>query len=233
MSTRVVIVKFVNTCALLVAIMVALPMAGIDITALSVFSGALGVGLGFGLQKVASSYVSGFIVLLERSLRIGDLITVENRRGVVQAIESRYTVIKGGDGTETIIPNETLITKEVIHHTYTDPKVATTLTVTVAHETDVDRACALLAEIGKRNPRVIADPAPLARVVALPDLGVNLELIVWIGDPEMGEADLRSELFKDILRTFKTQGIEIPYPRREIHLFATPETSKLPDISKD
>ncbi len=232
MSTRVVIVKIVNTFAVVVAVMVALPMAGIDITTLSVFSGALGVGLGLGLQKVASSYVSGFIVLLERSLRIGDVITVENRRGVVQAIESRYTVVKAGDGTETIIPNETLITKEVIHHTYTDPKVATVLAVTVSHETDVDHACRVLAEIGKRNARVIAEPAPHARVAALADHGVIMELVVWISDPENGDAELRSELLKDILRTFKTERIEIPYPRREIHLIATPETPKPLDTSK-
>ena len=232
MSTRVVIVKIVNTVAIVVAVMVALPMAGIDITALSVFGGALGVGLGFGLQKVAASYVSGFIVLIERSLRIGDVITVENRRGVVQSIESRYTVIKAGDGTETIIPNETLITKDVIHHTYTDPKVATVLSVTVAYETDVEHACHVLAEVGRRNARVIGDPAPHARVVALGDNGIQMELTVWISDPERGESELRSELLKDVLRTFRSEGIEIPYPRREIRVIATPEMANSPDASK-
>ena len=232
MSTRVVIVKIVNTVAVVIAIMVALPMAGIDITALSVFGGALGVGLGFGLQKVAASYVSGFIVLVERSLRIGDVITVENRRGVVQAIESRYTVLKAGDGTETIIPNETLITKDVIHHTYTDPKVATVLPVTVSYETDAEHACRVLAEVGRRNARVIGDPEPHARVVALGDNGVQMELTVWISDPERGEAELRSELLKDVLRTFKTEGIEIPYPRREIRVIATPEMPNLAEVSK-
>ncbi len=232
MSTRVVIVKIVNTAAVVLAIMVALPMAGIDITALSVFGGALGVGLGFGLQKVAASYVSGFIVLLERSLRIGDVITVENRRGVVEAIESRYTVLKAGDGTETIIPNETLITKDVIHHTYTDPRVAAVLPVTVAYATDVERACEVLAAVGRRNARVIADPAPHARVVALGDNGVQMELTVWIGDPEKGEAELRSELLKDILRTFESEGLEIAAPRREIRIIATPEMANPGGISK-
>lgn len=226
MSTRVVIVKILNTVAIVLAIMIALPMAGIDITALSVFGGALGVGLGFGLQKVAASYVSGFIVLLERSLRIGDVITVDNRRGVVQAIESRYTVLKAGDGTETIVPNEALITKDVIHHTYSDPKVAAVLAVTVAYETDAEHACNVLAGVGRRNPRVIPDPEPHARVVALGDHGVKLELTVWISDPERGEADLRSELLKDILRSFAAEGIDIPYPRQEIRLIATPEIPK-------
>jgi small-conductance mechanosensitive channel len=192
---------------------------------LSVFGGALAVGLGFGLQKVAASYVSGFIVLLERSLRIGDVITVDNRRGVVQAIESRYTVLKAGDGTEAIIPNETLITQTVVHHTYSDPKVATVMPVTVAYDSNVDRACALLAEIGKRNTRVIGDPAPLARVTALTDRGIQMELTVWISDPEAGESDLRSQLLREILRTFAAEGIRIALPTQEVRLIATPETS--------
>jgi small-conductance mechanosensitive channel len=223
MSTRVVVVKIINTVAVVLAVLVALPMAGIDITALSVFGGALGVGLGFGLQKVAASYVSGFIVLLERSLRIGDVITVENRRGVVEAIESRYTVIRAGDGTETILPNEVLITKDVVHHTYTDPKVATQLPVTVTYEADADRACALLTAIGRSNARVIADPHPVARVAALTDRGIQLELTVWINDPDRGDSDLRSELLKDILRTFRAEGIEFAYTRPEMRLIATPE----------
>jgi small-conductance mechanosensitive channel len=226
LSTRVVIVKIVNTAAIVLAILVALPMAGIDITALSVFGGAVGVGLGFGLQKVASNYVSGFIVLLERSLRIGDVITVDNRRGTVQAIESRYTVLKAGDGTETIIPNESLITKDVIHHTYTDPKVAMVLPVRVSYGTDVERACALLVEIGKRNARVLGEPPTLARVVSLGEYGVHLELTVWISDPEKGETDLRSEILKDILKSFAAAGIEIAYPRRDVRMIATPETAE-------
>jgi len=133
MTTRVVVGKVVRITTILVAIFIALPLAGIDVTTLSIFSGALGVGLGFGLQKIASNYVSGFIVLLDRSLRIGDVVTVDGRRGEVMAIESRYTVIKGGDGVESIIPNELLITNSVSHHTYSDPKVSMVIPVTVAY----------------------------------------------------------------------------------------------------
>jgi small-conductance mechanosensitive channel len=223
MSTRVVLVRILNAVAVVIAVMVALPMAGIDITALSVFGGALGVGVGFGLQKVASNYVSGFIVLLERSLRIGDVITVENRRGVVKAIEARYTVIRSGDGTETIIPNESLITKDVVHHTYSDPKVSAVLPVTVSYETDAERACDVLAEIGRKHPRVLKEPEPVARIVALADHGIQMQLVVWIDDPEVGESELRSELLKRILVAFAEQGIEIPYPRRDIRLIPTTE----------
>jgi small-conductance mechanosensitive channel len=224
MSTRIVITKLVRAGALLVAILVALPLVGIDVTALSVFSGALGVGLGFGLQKIASNYVSGFIVLLDRSLRIGDVITVDGRRGEVRAIESRYTVIKGADGVESIIPNETLITQSVNHHTYSDPKVSMVVAVSISYDSDVDRACELLLRAARDQARVIDEPPSTARVKSLGDNGIDLELTVWIKDPAVGEAELRSAVLKDILRTFRDHGIEIPYPRRDVRVIATPET---------
>src|SRR6185312_8337978 len=146
-TTKVVVGKVVRITAILVAIFVALPFAGIDVTTLSIFSGALGVGLGFGLQKIASNYVSGFIVLLDRSLRIGDVVTIDGRRGEVKAIESRYTVIKGGDGVESIIPNETLITQTVSHHTYSDPKVSVVIAVSVAYASDVAKECDEVSEV--------------------------------------------------------------------------------------
>jgi small-conductance mechanosensitive channel len=224
MTTRVVMTKIVKIAILVVAVFVALPIAGIDITTLSIFSGAVGVGLGFGLQKIASNYVSGFIVLLDRSLRIGDVVTVDNKRGEVKDIRSRYTVVKGADGVETIIPNEKFVTDSVQHHTYSDPKVSVQVGVTVAYESDVELACALLAEAAKRHKRVIADPPVSARVKQFTDRGVELELTVWIEDPAVGEGDLRSDLLIDILRVYKERGIAMPYPRRDLHLIATPET---------
>ncbi len=232
MSTRIVVAKLVRAGALLVAVLVALPMVGIDITALSVFGGALGVGLGFGLQKIASNYVSGFIVLLDRSLRIGDIITVDGRRGEVKAIESRYTVIKALDGTEAIIPNETLISQTVIQHTFSDPKVLVGVPLSVAYASDVDRVCALLLEVARRNPRVLAEPAPAACVTEFADSGINMRLLVWIADPGAGELALRSDLLRDILRTFKSEGIEIPFPQREVRILATPETGERGDPSR-
>ncbi|HEX4332923.1 MAG TPA: mechanosensitive ion channel domain-containing protein [Usitatibacter sp.] len=227
-TTKVVVGKVVRITAILVAIFVALPFAGIDLTTLSIFSGALGVGLGFGLQKIASNYVSGFIVLLDRSLRIGDVVTIDGRRGEVKAIESRYTVIKGSDGVESIIPNETLITTSVSHHTYSDPKVSLVIPVTVAYESDIQRACELLAEIAKGHHRVITDPPVAARVKQLTPAGVDLELTVWIADPTVGEGDLRSDILKELIQAYRKAGISIPYPRREVRLIATPETPKIP-----
>ena len=226
MSTKVVITKLVRVATLFLAVLIALPLVGIDITALSIFSGALGVGLGFGLQKIASNYVSGFIVLLDRSLRIGDIITVDNRRGQVTSIESRYTVIKGADGVESIIPNEKLITESVNHHTYSDSKASVVLAVTVSYESDLERACELLVEAARGQSRVIADPPTAARVKAFRDQGIDLELTVWISDPALGEGDLRSELYKAILKAFRAEGIDIPYPRRDVRLLATAETKQ-------
>ena len=212
--------------------MIALPMVGIDITTLSIFSGALGVGLGFGLQKIASNYVSGFIVLLDRSLRIGDIVTVDGRRGEVVAIESRYTVIKGLDGVESIIPNEKLITDSVNHHTYSDPKVSVQVAVSVSYESDIPKALALLLECARRQPRIIDNPAPAAVVKQLSDSGVDLTLITWIADPSRGEGELRSALFIDIVSTFKANGIDIPYPRRDVRLITTGATPGNPMESR-
>jgi small-conductance mechanosensitive channel len=217
--------------SLFIAVLVALPLVGIDVTTLSIFSGALGVGLGFGLQKIASNYVSGFIVLLDRSLRIGDVITVDGRKGEVKEIATRYTVIKGLDGVENIIPNETLITQSVSHHTYTDPKVAVVIGVTVAYESDLDLACELLVRAADEHKRVIAEPPAGARVKKLADSGVDLELMVWIADPSVGEGVLRSDLLKSIVRLYRQNGVSIPYPRRDVTLLATPETREKPSRS--
>ncbi len=224
MSMRMVVVKLLRVVAIFLAILVALPMVGIDITALSVFSGALGVGLGFGLQKIASNYVSGFIVLLDRSLKIGDTVTVDNRRGEVQAIEARFTVLKGGDGVKSIIPNEVLITQSVQHHTYSDPKVSIVIPVRVTYESDVDLACELLLTAAGGQGRIIDDPPPTARVKALADLGVEIELTVWVLDPAVGDGDLRSEILLRVIRTFRDQGVVLA--RRDLRPPATAETGE-------
>jgi small-conductance mechanosensitive channel len=231
-TTRVVLTKVVRIATLFIAIFVALPMMGLDVTTLSVFGGALGVGLGFGLQKIASNYISGFIVLIDHSLRIGDVVMVDGRRGEVKAIESRYTVIKGADGVESIIPNEKLITESVNHHTYSDPKVSVVLGVFISYESDVKKACDLLVQFARGHTRVIPDPPPTARIKQLADHGVELELTVWIKDPAVGEADLKSALFEDILGGFKAHGIEIPWPRRDIRVIATGATDKPLDPSR-
>ena len=224
MSMRMVVTKIVRVAAFFLAILVALPMVGIDVTALSVFGGALGVGLGFGLQKIASNYVSGFIVLLDRSLRIGDIVTVDGRRGQVQEIATRFTVLKGTDGVESIIPNELLITQSVNHHTYSDPKVSVVIPVRVTYESDVEGALGELLQAGTGAKGVLDDPPPAARVKQLADQGVELELTVWMSDPGAGDGELRSEILREVIRRFKARGIV--FGRRDLRPIAAPETSE-------
>ena len=214
LSTRVVLGKVVRFAAIFVAILVALPMVGIDLTTLSIFGGALGVGLGFGLQKIAANYVSGFIVLLDQSLRIGDVVTVDNRKGEVKEIASRYTVIRGGDGIEYIVPNEKLIAESVSHHTFSVPRVSTALAVVVTFDSDWEAACRILVEAA-RGAGVLEEPRPVARIKALRDFGIELELVAWLPNPGAVESDARSTIYKDILRRFQAAGVEIAVPRRE------------------
>src|SRR6478609_4376725 len=160
-NLRVVLGKFVRAVLILVGVLVALEQVGFDLTLLTVFGGALGVGIGLGLQKLASNYIAGFTILLDRSIRIGDLITVDSRTGVVSKATSRYVVVRSGDGVEAIVPNETLVTTTVLNHSYTSPQVRIALQVQVSYDRDVDEALPLLTEIALREARVLrGDQAP-------------------------------------------------------------------------
>jgi small-conductance mechanosensitive channel len=165
--------------------------------------------------------VSGFIILLERSVRIGDLVTVDNRHGVVKEIASRYTVVRSLDGTESIIPNETLITQSVTNHSYTDRKGLVKVKVGVGYASDVDRVFAILLDIARRQPRVLADPEPGCNIVSLGDNGIDIELAAWIADPDQGQVALRGAILKEALQAFRAEGIEIPFPQREVRLLGS------------
>ncbi|PWB49088.1 MAG: mechanosensitive ion channel protein MscS [Nitrosomonadales bacterium] len=218
MSLRVVLAKLIRAVLLLLGILVALPIAGIDITVLSVFGGALGVGIGFGLQKIASNYVSGFIILLDRSIRIGDLVTIDNRYGSVSAITSRYVVVKGMDGTEAIIPNETLITSTVLNHSYTSHELRINIPVQISYDSPLEKAMAILLEVARSHSRVMQENEPRVFLKSFADNGIELELSLWIKDPEEGQQNLRSEINLGIWRAFRDNGIEIPYPQRVVKL---------------
>ena len=225
LSLRMALAKAARTVLLILAVLVALPAVGIDLTVLSVFGGALGVGIGFGLQKVASNYISGFIILLDRSVRIGDLVTVDNKHGQVSQINTRYTLLKSADGTESIIPNEMLITHTVVNHSLTRPNVRIALPVQVSYDTDLERAEALMLEAAGAQRRVIVDDpdnAPRVYLKEFADNGVVLELGIWIRDPSEGQNNLRSDINWAIWRRFKAAGIEIPFPQRVVHLVAPP-----------
>ena len=218
-NLRVVLAKFVRAVLITVALLIALQQIGFDLTLLSVFGGALGVGIGLGLQKLASNYIAGFTILLDRSIRIGDLITVDGRTGVVLKATSRYVVVRGGDGSEAIVPNETLVTTTVLNHSYSSQDVRLAVQVQVSYDSDVEKALQLLADIATREPRVLGGSrAPEAFLVAFADSGITLELGVWINDPHVGQLTLRSSLNRAILKTFAASGIEIPFPRRDVRV---------------
>ncbi len=217
-NLRVVFTRLAKAFLLLLAVLIGLPLVGIDLTTLSVFGGALGVGIGFGLQKIASSYVSGFIILLDRSIRIGNFISVGTERGQVTQITTRYTVLKGLTGIEAIVPNEILVNSVVLNESYTDPHVRIALPVQISYGSDIERAMCILLEALSDQVRVLRDPAPRALVVAFADSGINLELGFWIADPQLGTLELRSDIYLAIWHGFQRAGIQIPYPQREIRV---------------
>lgn len=221
-SLRAVAARFAKAMLLVVAVLVVLPLMGVDLTVLSVFGGALGVGLGFGLQKIASNYLSGFIILLDRSIRLGDMITADGHYGEVTRITTRYVVVRLLTGVEAIIPNDTLVTSTVLNHSYSDRSVRLAIRVQVAYRTNMTEAFAVLLEVARRHPRVLKEPEPTAQVLQLADSGADLELGFWISDPELGSQSVRSDISVALLAEFKARGIEIPYPQREVRLVGAP-----------
>jgi small-conductance mechanosensitive channel len=218
MNMRVVMSKLLRGFLLVIAVLIALSAVGLDITLLSVFGGALGVGLGFGLQRIASNYVSGFIILLDRSMQIGDVITIETHYGVVSDLRTRYLVLRKLDGTEVIIPNEMLIINTVINHSFTDHKARVQLPVLVSYDSPLELAMQLIADAATSHPRILSTPAPTVHVKGFGDNGIDLILSIWIPDPEEGSAATQSEVFLAIWRAFKENNIVIPYPHREVRV---------------
>jgi small-conductance mechanosensitive channel len=216
-NIHLALTKLARSVLLVLAVLIALPLVGIDITVLSVFGGALGVGLGLGLQKIAANYISGFTLLLDQSIRIGDMVEINQHTGVVKEIATRYTVIRSLDGSESIIPNETMITSPVVNRSLTDKDNQILLPVQVAYSTDLERVRTLLLAIASGHERVLAAHEPRVRLKNFGENGIDLELVVWIADPEEGEMNLRSDLNWQIWAAFKSEGIEIPFPQRVIH----------------
>lgn len=222
-NLKLVFTRLSRGLLVVLAVAIGLPLVGIDLTALSVFGGALGVGLGFGMQKIAANYVSGFILLLDRSIRMGNLISVGNERGIVSQITTRYTVLKGMTGIESIVPNETLVGSIVQNETFTDPKVRVSVPIQVSYATDLEKAMAIMVEAAQAQPRVMSDPAPGAFLEAFADSGINLQLGFWIRDPAEGTLGIRSAINMQIWRRFKEEGIEIPFPQREVRVLGNGE----------
>jgi small-conductance mechanosensitive channel len=218
MNMRVVLIKVIRIVFIFIAVLIALSAVGLDITLLSVFGGALGVGLGFGLQKIASNYVSGFIILLDKSMNIGDVVTVSTHYGVVKDLRSRYMTLRKLDGTEVIIPNEMMITEVVINHTSAEHKARIQMPIQVSYESDLDLAMQIMKDVANIHERTLKTNTVDVHIKGFGESGIDLLLSLWIADPEQGSALLQSDIYREIWRRFKASNISIPYPQRELRM---------------
>ena len=217
-SLRVVMARAGRALLILIAVLVSLSLVGIDLTVLSVFGGALGVGLGFGLQKIASSYVSGFVILLERSLSIDDMIAVDKYYGKVTQINTRYTVLRGLDGIESVIPNEMLISGPIQNYSLSSRELWLTTDVIVAYRTDVESLLGLLESVTAGVERVSRENPPVAYLMKFGTDGLELRVGFWINDPENGKTSVLSRVNRAIWQAFQDHGIEVPYSQRVVTL---------------
>lgn len=220
-SLRIVLSRLGRFLLLVCAILLSLNLVGIDLTVLSIFSGALGIGLGFGLQKIASNYVSGFIILLDRSLSIGDMITVDKYSGKVSEINTRYSVLKGLDGVESVIPNEMLISSPVQNLSLTDREVQVSTEVTVAYDTDIEALLPMLVEVVGKVERVSTKLLPSANLIRFGANGLELSIGFWINDPENGKGGVISQVNRAIWKLLQEKNIEVPYPQTEIRVLSS------------
>ncbi len=217
LSLRKAASNAVRAVLVFVGLLLSLSMVGIDLTALSVLGGAVGVGIGLGLQKLASNYVSGFVILTERSMRIGDFVRVDDFEGRITEINTRYTVIRSGGGRESIVPNEMLVTSRVENLTFSDSLLVQQTLVSVGYDSDVELVSQLLVKAALAQSRVLPEPAPVAVLTAFGVNGLDFTLSYWITDPENGQLNLRSDVNKGILAALRANHIDIPYPQQVVH----------------
>jgi len=221
-SLRVVMARMARAVLILLAVLMSLSLVGIDLTVLSVFGGALGVGLGLGLQKIVSSYVSGFVILLERSLAIGDVVSVDKYFGLVTQINTRYTIVRSMDGIETVVPNEMLLSGAVQNYSLTDRMLRLATRLTISYQTDIESALRLLERTAAGMTRIVKDPAPQAFLIRFDADGFEVELGFWIADPENGRSNILSEVNCSVWKVLQENKIEVPYPQREVRLVDFP-----------
>jgi len=234
-NMREVLARLAKALLSVIALLCSLSLVGIDVTALSVFSGALAVGLGFGLQKIASNYVSGFIILLDRSIRLGNLIAVDaTTSGTVTQITTRYTVLRMLTGTDVIIPNEYLVSNIIRNQSFADTRVRDSVSIQVAYSTDLEKAMQLMIEAARQHPRVLAEPAPGVGLTAFAENGINLDLGFWVSDPEVGTGGVRSDINLALWKSFRDNQIEIPYPQREVRILGNVplESANVAEVDK-
>ncbi|MBS0364540.1 MAG: mechanosensitive ion channel [Proteobacteria bacterium] len=221
-STRVGVSKFSYFLLVGLGMLLGVNAAGVDVTTLNVLTGAIGLGLGFGLQAVASNFVSGFVLLMDKSIKPGDVISFTGLTGAnsghfgwVQELRGRYVVVRDRDGVDTLVPNQNLITSPFINWSYSDQRVRLKLPVTVSYDDDPEIALRLLVSAAANHPRILRDPAPVSRLISFEDNGMRLEIRFWIADPVNGVNNVRSDVNRAIWRIFREHGVRIPVPQQE------------------
>jgi len=224
-SMRIGLSKFLQAGLVGLSILLGLNAAGLDLTTLNVLTGAIGIGLGFGLQSIASNFVSGFVLLMDRSIKPGDVISFSGTTGTtteafgwVEELRGRYVVVRDRDGVATLVPNQHLITNPVINWSYSDPRVRLKLPVRVSYECDLEKALSILLQATDDHPRILREPAPVSRVMGFGDYGFELELRFWIADPQEGVNNVRSDINRIIWKLFQQQGIRIPVPQHDVRI---------------
>jgi small-conductance mechanosensitive channel len=224
-STRIGLAKFANAFLIGLSILMGLNAAGVDLTALTVLTGAIGLGLGFGLQSIAANFVSGFVLLMDRSIKPGDVISLSGQSGTstenfgwVQELRGRYVVVRDRDGIEMLVPNQQLISNAVINWSYTDPRIRLKLPVTISYRDDPEFALEILIRACERQRRVLKEPPPVSRLMQFGDHGIELELRFWIADPQEGVNNVRSDVNRTIWALFQEHKITIPVAQREIRV---------------
>ena len=228
LSVRKIAANVTRALLLGVGVLVAMSAAGIPLGALGVLGGAVGVGIGLGLQKLAANYVSGFVILAEQSLRIGDVVKVDNFEGRITDITTRYTVIRAANGREAIVPNELMITQRVENCSFADPKVALTTVVQVAYGCDLPALMPVLAAAVAGVPRVLPDPGPSVQLSSFAADGLELTVVFWIADLENGQGNVRSAVNLALLAALNEAGVEIPFPQRVVHALPAPAPALTP-----
>ena len=226
-SVQVLLSKLLKIVLIALAFVLALNIVGVDLTALTVFGGALGVGIGFGLQKIVANFISGIILLLDKSIKPGDVIVVGQTFGWINHLGARFTSVTTRDGTEHLIPNELLITERVENWSHSNNKVRFKIPLGIAYSSDVYKARDLCNEAAAETERILHDPPPVTHLVEFGDNSVNLELRVWIQDPIKGVTNVLSEVRLKIWDKFHEHDIEIPFPQRDLHLRSGDATLKV------
>ena len=213
-NQRIVVIKILKILLYIFAIVLVLTSLGIDLSFLTVFGGAFGLGLAFGFQKVAANYISGFLLLSDESIRVGDMIDISGEYGRVTAIKSRYTAVKRLDGIEVLIPNEQLLTSEITNLTFSNTTVKIPLELQISYESSIEKAMEVILKVCHAEDRVIQDPKPKVFVKEFADSGINLHIACFVVDPNNGFLELKSDIYRAVFEEFKKNDIEIPYPHR-------------------